>query len=186
MRIMIDPGHGGDDPGAVAASGLEEKVINLTAARQLVALLAVNHGVEVGMTRARDHGQSLEARCDIANRWNADLFISIHANSAASSAKGFEVWTSPGWTPADICATEIWKGLKLALPDRRARVDTADGDVDFENHFYVLTHTAMPAVLVELGFLSNPEEAALLATHDFIGRAVEGIWDGITTWASSP
>lgn len=183
MRIMIDPGHGGHDSGAVSPDGLRESEVNLVVGRMLAALFSANGDHVARMTRYVDSFVSLDERCDIANRDAADAFVSIHANSAtAPQANGFEVWTSPGLTAADDLATRIFLALRAALPERRARVDLSDGDPDKEARFAVLVGTRMPAVLIELGFLSNPVESRLLGDLGFLSRSAEAIWSGVLDW----
>ena len=90
---MIDPGHGGRDPGAVGPHGIEEKTINLQLAQELADLLRDRYQYEVLLTRTDDSFVPLEGRAALANRQNADLFISIHCNASLSSKlKGFEVY----------------------------------------------------------------------------------------------
>jgi N-acetylmuramoyl-L-alanine amidase len=92
-RIVIDPGHGGKDPGAVGPHGVEEKTINLILAQELADTLRENDQYEVLLTRMDDTFIPLEERSNLANRHNADLFISIHCNASLSSKlKGFEVY----------------------------------------------------------------------------------------------
>lgn len=158
MRICLDPGHGGEDSGAVGPAGAQEKSVVLSVALHLERAL-VEMGHQPFYTRVDDRYLSLPGRCDHANAEGADLFLSIHANAAAAAqAHGFEVWTSPGWTPADPWATEIWNSIRESFPLLRGRVDTCDGDPDKESKFYVLVNTHMPAVLIETAFISNPAE----------------------------
>lgn len=165
MKVLIDPGHGGSDPGA-CANGLREADIALNVSRLLVTLLR-QKGVEVRLTRDGDNalgptkGHDLEARCQIERTWGPDLFVSIHCNAAmADTARGFEVWTSVGQTRSDRAAEHIVNAFHTAFPYRLLRRDLSDGDQDKESNFYVLRCTDGPAVLVELGFLTHAEEAA--------------------------
>ena len=107
MKIVIDPGHAGRnvDPGAVnPVSGLQEADVALIVSR-LVATQLLEAGHEVKMTRTeweQVETDDLEYRTSLANDWGADVFVSIHCNSAANpAAKGYEVWTSPGYTGGD-------------------------------------------------------------------------------------
>lgn len=112
-------------------------------------------------------GASLQDRCTLANSHSADLFVSIHCNAFAdASAEGYEVFTSPGETGADPYATRVMDSFGSLFPGRKARTDYSDGDPDQERRFYVLIHTSMPAILVELGFITNPCEAYLLSLDD--------------------
>ena len=172
MKFIIDPGHGGDKPGAVGPAGTQEKDIALAVSLMIAGHLSCNSLNEVRLTRYTDHSMGLDERCEVANDGEYECFISIHCNAAETSqAKGFEVWTSPGWTPADPVATRLWQALKEEFPDMRARLDTSDGDPDKESKFRVLIGTRMMAVLVELGFISNPEEEQRLLSPEFQTRA---------------
>ena len=110
MKICVDPGHGGSDPGAVGNGGQDSGAVGPTGLREADAVLwmsrFVSHGLmEAGhvtlLTRNADEFRTLGERCEVANDRGMDLFLSIHANANANrQAHGFEVWTSPGWTPA--------------------------------------------------------------------------------------
>ena len=152
--VVIDPGHGGSDPGAVAPDGTRESDLNLSLAH---AVLAAAPGFDFHplLTRDDDSHDSLEERARISNERGAAAFISLHCNAAADpAAHGFEVWTSPGQTDADALATAIYGAMLNHWP-LPGRADLDDGDPDREARFYVLRKTAAPAVLVEFGFMSN-------------------------------
>ncbi len=153
MNICIDPGHGGDHDGAVGPSHTLEKNINLSTARVLRdALAEMGHGAL--LTREYDTAVPLHVRCEIANKWPADLFISLHCNANANSEyTGVECYTSKGFTAADNWAERFQAALLKAFPDHK---DFA-GKGTSEENFYVLRNTAMPAVLVEMEFISNPK-----------------------------
>ena len=167
MNILIDPGHGGLDQGA-CANGMREASYVLATAHYLKDYLwAAGHVAH--LTRAGDHAlgpdkkTDLAARCAIEQSWKPDLFLSLHCNAfIETGAHGFEVWTSPGQTRSDLAAECIINAFSKAFPDRVLRRDFADGDQDKEAKFYVLTGTKGPAVLVELGFLTNKNEAIWL------------------------
>lgn len=163
MNICLNPGHGGRDSGAVGPTGLTEKDVALSITLGMeCALLEMGH--RVMPTRTDDRFISLPDICQMANDSKADLFLSIHANAATvAAAGGFEIWTSPGWTPADPWATAIWSSIRESFPLLRGRMDMSDGDPDKESKFYVLIHTAMPAVLIETAFISNESEERKLA-----------------------
>jgi N-acetylmuramoyl-L-alanine amidase len=127
----------------------------------------------------------LDYRTSLANEWGANAFVSIHCNSAASSsAAGYEVWTSPGDTQGDVLATCIYKQIAAEFPDRAGRTDYSDGDPDKESRFYVLVHTDAPACLVEMAFISNDEEAALLSDTAWQDRYARAIVRGVTDYAA--
>ena len=173
MIIMIDPGHGGGDNGAIGPSGVKEKDINLLVAERLHLLMAES-GIEAYMTRK--YGPSVEVplakRTELANSINADYFISIHANAATSpTAHGTETYYYYGSEEGRKLAEAVQAELVAAtgLADRGIK----------ESGFYVLRATAMPAILVELAFLSNPEEERLLATSAFQEKCARAIWAGV-------
>lgn len=158
-KIAIDAGHGGPDPGASYA-GIAEKNITRDLASRIGRRLAAR-GVEIVELRPGDENVSLNMRAIKANVERVAFVLSVHVNAAETpAARGFEVWTSPGDTPADAIATAIWAALRRARPGVPARADYDDGDPDKEANFYILRYTAAPAVLVEIGFLSNAEDRA--------------------------
>ena len=159
MKICIDPGHGGADPGAIGiapatasepAITLKERDFTLDVALLLEEELA-RCGHSVLLTRRRDRSLKLNARAAHANRYAADLFISIHANAAANpAAEGIEVFHFPGSTAGKSLADRIMQRLAAVFPGHVNRgVKPAD--------FAVLRLTDMPAVLVECEFLTNPD-----------------------------
>ena len=190
MRIMIDPGHAGRnvDPGAVNQStGLQEADVALFVSKLVeTQLLAAAH--EVKLTRTdweQAETDDLNVRTSLSNDWGADLFVSIHCNSAVSpNAAGYEVWTSPGDTEGDALATCIYAQIAIEFPDRTGRADYSDGDPDKESRFYVLVHTDAPACLVEMAFISNDEEAALLSDVAWQTRYARAIALGATDYAA--
>jgi len=114
IRVMIDPGHGGKDPGAIAYK-IKEKEIVLDISRRLERLLK-DEGCEVRMTRGGDQFISLEQRTEIAAQWKADFFISVHANSSESKqVKGFEVWAPRVLTYEDFREDQRRKNHQIAF-----------------------------------------------------------------------
>ena len=188
MKVVIDPGHAGRniDPGAVNGStGLQEADVALVISRQVASYL-LNVGYEVKLTRTeweQAETDDLSYRTALANDWGADIFISLHCNSAANqSAEGYEVWTSPGNTLGDKLATRIYGQIAAEFPDRAGRTDYSDGDPDKESRFYVLVHTDAPACLVEMAFISNDAEAVLLADAEWQDRYARAIARGVTDY----
>jgi N-acetylmuramoyl-L-alanine amidase len=182
MRIAIDPGHGGTDPGAVGPAQTEEKVHTLAVAMYLRDLLR-QAGHQVVVTRESDTdvatpgstaGEELQARVNIANQADADIFISIHANAAANSAAhGTETWYyQSGEELAESVQIEL---AKLGLTNRGVK----------QANFYVLKYTYMPSILVELAFLSNLEEEQLLTSESFRTQAAQAIYNGIIVWQNN-
>ena len=190
MKVMIDPGHAGRniDPGAVnLGTGLQEADVAFAVSRFLEAELT-RVGYELKLTRTeweQAETDDLEYRTSLANDWGAELFVSLHCNSAASpSAQGYEVWTSPGDTEGDVLATCIYAQIAMEFPDRTGRADYSDDDPDKESRFYVLLQTEAPACLVEMAFISNDEEAALLADARWQSRQAGAIARGIVEYVS--
>ncbi|HOB44343.1 MAG TPA: N-acetylmuramoyl-L-alanine amidase, partial [Bacillota bacterium] len=176
MIIMIDPGHGGDpkyggDPGAIGPSGVHEKDVNLAVSEKLHSLM-VSAGVEAYMTRVSDVDMHLAKRAEIANTIKANYFISIHSNASVSpTAHGTETYyyygSAPGKKLAEAVQAELIKAT--GLTDRGIK----------ESGFYVLRATTMPAILVELAFLSNPAEEKLLIDPSFQDKCAKAIWEGV-------
>jgi N-acetylmuramoyl-L-alanine amidase len=178
--LCLDPGHGGEDPGAVGPSGLRECDVVLDICELMKPALELL-GWRVNLTRKADVFVGLSRRAAIANGINAALFVSMHANAFhRPEAHGFEVWTSPGDTgDADRVATNIYRAIENTFPYATGRPDLGDGDPDKEGRFTVLTKTKMGAVLVESAFISNELEESRLADPGwrmrFAGACVSGI-----------
>ena len=168
MRFVIDPGHGAPDPGARGRIS-NEADINLDVAVELSKILS-SMGIVAPLTRTgpkriyRDNRHlDLSARPAMANRLKADAFISIHCNGAvAPEANGFEIYTTLGQNRSDKLATEIFNSWSKAFPTQRKRTDYRDNDPDKEANLKVLREANCPAVLVELGFITNPQEERFL------------------------
>lgn len=176
--ICIDPGHGGKDPGATDG-GVCEKDIALNVAKKIHAHLRAV-GYSVILTREQDKFVSLGNRAAEANMWGADIFVSVHCNSAPnSSANGMEVYvhTSRG---ADS------KRAAHAIYDRLLPASGLKGRGVKANNYAVLRETAMPAVLVELGFISNDSDRVKLVSEEWQERAAEAIAAGIMEAVGKP
>jgi N-acetylmuramoyl-L-alanine amidase len=167
-RVVIDPGHGAPDPGARGRMS-NEADINFDVAVELSKILS-SMGIVASLTRTgskrihRDNRNlDLSARPGMANRLKADAFISIHCNGAvAPEANGFEIYTIPGQDNSDKLATAIFDSWSKAFPSQRKRTDYRDNDPDKEANLKVLREANCPAVLVELGFITNPQEEQFL------------------------
>lgn len=178
MKVCIDPGHGGTQPGAVGPGGTMEKYITLSVALKLRDLLE-QKGIDVIMTReadkdvrTRQQPNELQARCDVANKAKADYFVSIHCNASDDpKAHGTETWFSAKDAKSIILANNIQKELVK-------QIKRANRGVKLGN-YYVTNYTKMPAVLVELAFVSNPEEEQLLRSDEFKRKCALGIANGI-------
>jgi len=182
--VVIDGGHGGTDPGAIGPTGVQEKIITLKVAHKVAAKLLGT--AKVILTRESDKLLAGTIKADLAERYkkanqaNADVFISIQCNSAANSAAhGAEVFSSRGNTKADRLATLVIDAMEKDLSELTYRKDYTDGDADIEAGFAVLNGTGMPAILVELAFVSNPTEEALLESDTFQDKAAQAIAEGV-------
>ncbi len=220
--IVIDPGHGGHDPGAVGLNGLYEKDVVLDIALKLKEILSENPLYEVFLTREKDIYIPLEARTAIANKTNADLFVSIHANASPQrKAKGVETYLL-NWTDNDeanrVAARENKISLKkmkemnrqmdvlggilgdlerqmkrdesvnLAHQIQNSMITTLDGRENLGVKwamFFVLFGARMPSVLVEVSFISNPEEERLLSDVSYRSQVAHAIADGLNRYFTS-
>jgi N-acetylmuramoyl-L-alanine amidase len=216
--IVLDPGHGGKDPGAVGKKlKAKEKDVNLAVALKLKHMLENELGVRVLMTRDDDRFVSLGDRTKYANEHKADLFISIHANaSKSSSSKGTETYYLATAMTSDARAVEALENQVVELYEGGASARSKYDDLDFilsdlsqtehlessnelasnvqqnliagtksydrgvkQANFYVLRGAFMPSVLVELGFISNPDEERLLVNDEYQQRLARTIFEGI-------
>lgn len=168
--VVIDPGHGGKDVGAVGVSSLQEKQIVLSISQQVARILE-QQGIQVQMTRDNDYFVSLPERTAMANRINADVFVSIHANSAGTGkpeVSGYETYYfQNGRALADIIHRNVIR-----------RVDVRDRKIK-QARFYVLRTSNMPSVLLETGFVTGTEDAAKLSNPNFQRQMSEAIAAGI-------
>lgn len=158
-KVVIDPGHGGSDPGATSYSGYQEKEFNLAIALRVNELLKDEQSIAVHLTRDADFFVSLDDRVDFANSLEADLFISIHGNAMPNNSKISGIETYYTRTSSYSFAQVIHKKLVslTGLPDRGIR--TAN--------FRVIKNTNMPAVLLEAGYLSNKGDLAKMSTAGY-------------------
>ena len=178
-RIVIDPGHGGKDPGAISPIGLMEKDVVLPVSLEIARLLR-QAGHEVILTRQTDVFLGLDERAEIANRRNADLFVSIHADSAANrAARGFTVYVCRG-ASADSHATakSVIRSLDSGSGLNSRGVRAAN--------YRVLVQTQCPAILVELGYLSNRQEAMMLRQDAVRKKLARCVAEGIDSFLRQP
>ncbi|NLP46555.1 MAG: AMIN domain-containing protein [Epulopiscium sp.] len=176
--VVIDPGHGGKDPGA-GANGLKEKTLNLDISKRLWQYLNQDPTIKVYMTRMDDTYPTLQERCILANDVEADLFISIHNNSTGNTiAKGTEVLYFPDSTPhqSGLTGKQLAQILYQPLTNQLGMYPRG---VIPRTDLYVLKHTTMPAVILEIGFMTNSEDAAKLKTESFQEMAAQAIYEGI-------
>ena len=172
-RIVIDAGHGGKDPGATGASGQFEKGFNLSLAQRVYQLLEQEPMFEPRLTRADDEFVELEDRAAMANDWNADALVSIHGNTyKEQTITGTEtLYQNDDSIPlAQSIQDHLVK--TLGFPDRGVK----------EEHLKVLSLSQMPAVLVEAGYLTNPDEEAFLLSSKGQEAAAQAIVEGLKTY----
>ena len=171
MKILIDPGHGGKDPGAIG-HGIREKDIVLDISKRVQAKLGNYENTLVKLTRTTDVYLELKERTDIANQWDADVLVSVHINSLKATSHGIEtfIYTTASNTSL-VVASNIQNHL-IREADRHNRgVKKAN--------LHMVRESKMPACLVECGFISNPEEAALMKTDKFLNQCAEAIVKGL-------
>ena len=176
ITVVIDAGHGGEDGGAVSASGIYEKDLNLAIAKQLCDLLTAN-GVTVVMTRTTDtllydrnvdyHGRKkaldLAARRRIAEETENAIFVSIHMNAyPLPQYSGLQVWYSKHHPESHTLADTLQSNAQRVLQPQNNRKTKAAG-----SNIYLLHHLTCPAILVECGFLSNAADAEQLNTPEY-------------------
>lgn len=177
--ILLDPGHGGYDPGAVGAGGLKEKDVNLDIALRVYQLLKTNTNAQVYLTRDSDRFVSLNERSTMANSLGADTFISFHINGAENRIeRGIETYahynSSKGaWALAWYIHENLVKGLGLS--DRGLKAD----------NFHVVRETNMESVLLEIGFITDSMEEKLLMQSSTRERAARAVYNGILTYYSN-
>jgi N-acetylmuramoyl-L-alanine amidase len=217
-KVVIDAGHGGHDPGAIGKTGLKEKDVTLDIAKKLAQLFSEN-GIDVVMTRTHDTFITLEQRAEIANRSQADLFLSIHANAnRVRWLNGFEVYYISPYVDDEGRAMRAARGsdlnldrasfshaslnLKATLWDmlytynRAESISLAYSLCDSLKRsvnvkilgvkaagFSVLKGTQMPAVLIEVGFVSNNDEECLLRNSYYRQQLADAIFQGTRDYA---
>lgn len=172
FRVVLDAGHGGEDPGAVVGD-VQEKNINLAVALLVQEQLKDREGLDVCLTRDEDVFVSLKDRADFANKSNADLFVSIHANALEGNEgfSGIMTFYHPDKMSSEPAADLIHCAVLAAS-------DGVDRGVRSEN-YAVLRDTKMRAILIETGFMTCPEELALLQDLNYQTLLAEGIAQGI-------
>ncbi len=227
FRVLIDPGHGGKDPGAVRRGSSQEKILNLDVAKRLYDLLRKEKNFEVKISRSTDVFIALGDRAKMGNDFKADVFISIHANAAKrASANGFEVYfRSDKASDAEAAETaalenealqyEGKSGAKVSFADLllkslatneninqssklaghiRNSVNSKSSAIGIKVHqksaikqanFYVLRGVHAPAVLVEMGYLSNAKDRKRLNTKNVRQKIAESIRNGVLSYAKA-
>lgn len=186
--VVLDAGHGGEDGGAVSADGLQEKTVNLAVTLAVRDLLEAS-GVRVVLTRdtdvllydrtvnykGRKKALDLAARRKIAEETDGAVFVSIHMNAFPQKQyHGLQVWYSPNDARSAVLAASVQEEVRSRLQPENDRKTKQAG-----SNIYLLYHLQVPAVLIECGFLSNPDEAALLATDGYRQQLAQAVSLGI-------
>ncbi len=195
FAIVINPGHAHNEPGAVAPDkSLQEWMWNRQCADVLEELLK-GRGYKVFGARATDKSNSLTHPVKVANelcnkygKMNV-LFISLHCDAVPGTgwqkATGISIWTTKGQTESDKLATCISNGVQKVQSGRVMRKDMSDGDVDKEANFYVLRKTLCPAVLIENGFINDPNDCEWLKTETSKVLAAKSIVEGLEEYIAT-
>ena len=171
--VVIDPGHGGQDPGAIGIDGIRETDVVLEVSKIVEKLLS-EKGVKVSLTRGNEVDLDLSPRVSLANKINADIFVSIHANASRGKRRdinGLETFYYRGWR-GRLLAKKIQKQIlrvSPGSPDRGVK----------QGRYYVIKNTRMPAVLVEIGFLTGRLDARRLEKIKHRKRLAYAIAKGI-------
>ncbi|WP_031516793.1 N-acetylmuramoyl-L-alanine amidase CwlD, partial [Desulfofalx alkaliphila] len=186
--IVIDPGHGGMDPGKVSPNGVEEKKINLEISKQLSAILS-QAGAAVILTRESDehlsspgtsgwpskHREDLSKRVKLANEREADLLISIHCNAFTRPKEhGAQVFYQPGSEEGKRLAEAIQHEIARLLNNTTRKAKGVD--------YYITRNANMPTVIVETGFITNPKEEKLLQDPQYQSMMAWSIYAGIVKY----
>jgi len=180
--VVIDAGHGGIDPGAVSRNGTKEDEINLKIAKKLQAYLE-KEGTKVVMTRKTDKGlasskrEDMKKRVEIIRNSNADIVVSIHLNMFSQSqyygAQTFYMKNSEEGKKLAQCIQE--QLLRVLDRGNKRQIKSSD-------QYLILKASSAPSVLVECGFLSNPQEEKLLKTDEYQERVAWAIYSGIVNY----
>ena len=195
MKIFIDNGHGQFTPGKRSPDGeFREYHYNRIVARRITAKLK-ELGYDAELLVPEDDDISLTERCRRVNAWcllhgkkNA-ICVSIHFNaygngSEWTSPSGWSIFTSKGNTAADRLADCIAEAAKVNLPTMKMRGDYSDGDIDYEEEFYILKHTIPACVLSENGFMTNEKECRWLQTEEALSALVKTHVDGVKEYVN--
>ena len=186
LKIVIDPGHGGKDSGAVALDGeTYEKTVNLLVAERLMDKLYANSEISPTITRTRDEYIKLLDRAGVSNDGDAHLFLSIHFNSADnSSAKGIEVLyaSEKNVRIKDTVQKDFASCLQKALIKETGAVDRG---IKNRPAIIVLNKTKNVAALAELGFLSNEDDLENIKDPDYIDKLAQGLYNGIEDYMNT-
>ncbi len=178
--IVIDPGHGGEDPGKVGVNDALEKEINLKIAEKLKALLE-EKGIQIVMTREDDFVpeskmEDLKKRVELINEVNPDIVVCVHQNSFTDqTVAGPQVFYHGDSEVSKMIAQTLQEELWLVDEEHQRQIKGNE-------NYYMLSETKVPTVIVECGFLSNAADAEKLVTEEYQDQIAEAICAGITKW----
>ncbi len=175
--LILDAGHGGTDHGAMYG-GVSEKDINYDVINRLIELFEHDNTIKAYSTRTTDFKVALEDRVTYANELG-DLFVSVHSNAAGTNTKanGIETYYYPHHNDSTIGISSL-EAAKVVQQKLISELGAHDRKIQ-ENGYYVVKYTEIPAMLVELGFLSNPDELAKLSTPEYRQAAAQAIYNGV-------
>ncbi len=190
-RVVLDPGHGGDESGAVGANDLAEKDLNLSVVKRTAAILT-QRGISNVLTRTADYRVPLRVRSEIADRLQSDMLVSVHHNAPQlgnSDGPGTEIFVQSGNRDSRRLGGLIYEKTVEQLDQFDIQwVSARDaGVIEVRNSegldsYGMIRRPTVPAVLLELGYLANPAEAELFATPEYVEAAAIGLADGIETY----
>lgn len=178
--VVIDAGHGGKAPGAIK-QGVEEKDLNLGILLKLKELLDQNNqNIGVYYTRTEDKNPTFEQRAQLANKTNADLFISIHNNSTAdgvmSEYNGTEVMYDELKSEEGLSSKHL---AEICLEETTAALGSKNNGLTTGNSIYIIRNSQVPVALVEVGFMTNQQELDKLRSDEYQQQAAQGIYNAI-------
>ena len=178
--IVVDPGHGGEDPGKVGINDVLEKDLNLQIAKKVKKLLE-EAGIKIVMTRTNDKvpdakKEDLNQRVQLINDTKPKLALCIHQNSYPDAKiKGAQVFYHTITPEAEDVASIVQEQLQTVDPTNTRQIKENDT-------YFMLKNTQVPTIIVECGFLTNPEEAAKLTQEDYQDKLAQAICEGVVKW----
>ncbi|SHG49838.1 N-acetylmuramoyl-L-alanine amidase [Ornithinibacillus halophilus] len=174
MKLYLDPGHGGTDPGA-SGNGLLEKDINLDIALRIQSILLANYDdIQIRMSRTSDQTKSLQQRTNEANQWGADYYVSIHCNAFNGQARGYEDFIHDRLSDNSQTAN-----YRNTLHQEITKVNKLSNRGKKKANFHVLRETTMSAFLSENGFIDNSQDAQLMSSSTWRQTVAHGHANGI-------
>lgn len=178
--IVVDPGHGGEDPGKVGINDVLEKDLNLQIAKKVKKLLE-EAGIKIVMTRTNDKvpdakKEDLNQRVQLINETKPKLALCIHQNSYPDEKiKGAQVFYHTITPEAEDVATIVQEQLRTVDPTNTRQIKENDT-------YFMLKNSQVPTIIVECGFLTNPDEAAKLTQEDYQDQIAQAICEGVVKW----